>query len=166
MRSIYDLTMSELVDQYNIATHDLGINAVSKFKDLKTGQARLFAVIKTEEVNLPAKGEKKAAVKPAKKEAKKEAKPAKEKGGNNDEFGVRIGSNRNKMFLLLKKHLGKPVPVTKVIEAVYGAGADGLGPIAGVIKGCELTAPHGNATVTKEGKGKEMTLTLTPIKIK
>jgi len=165
MRSIYDLTSSELVEQYNLATEQMGIKPVNKFKDLKTGQARLFAVIKSEEVNLPALEKEKAAPVKAKKEkaapVKKEkaAKPTKEKGENNDEFGVRLGSNRNKLFDLLKKHIGKPVAVAKAVEAVYGKGGS-LGPLAGVIKGCELTAPHGGATVTKDGKGEKMTLTL------
>lgn len=169
MRSIYDLTTSELVEQYNKATADKGINPVTKFKDVKTGQARLFAVLKSEEVDLPevtgkaAKGKKAAAPKKEKKaapvKAKKEKAP-KEKATNDDEFGVRIGSNRNKLFNLLKKAPGKAIPLAKAIEAVYGAGVDGAGPIGGVIKGCELTAKNGGYSLAKEGKGKNMTLTL------
>jgi hypothetical protein len=74
--------MSELVDEYNKATHDMGINAVRKFKDLKTGQSRLLSVIKSEEVDLPPleKTEKKGNVVPFKKGGKKEAKKEKANG--------------------------------------------------------------------------------------
>jgi len=164
MRSIYDLTMADLVAQYNTATADKGINPVTKFKDLKTGQARLFAVIKSEEVDLPPL--EKAAPKPVaekKTNGKKNGKPvkAKKEAADHDEFSVRVGSNRNKLFNLLKKAAGKAVPVAKAVEAVYGNGSGSIGALGGVIKGCEENAGKGGYRLTKDGKGEKMTLTLT-----
>ncbi len=166
-RNINELSMAELVEQYNKATAEKGINPVKKFSDMKTGRSRLFAVLKSETVDMPAVEKKDNVVplRPAKEKKAVTEKPAKEKkakanGADHDEFGVRVGSNRNKLFNLLKKTPGKPVDVKKCVEAVYGKGGS-LGPLAGVIKGCELSAPDGHGKLTKEGKGENMTLTLT-----
>lgn len=118
MKSPKDMSGPELVAAYNVLAPRVGASPVAKFKDLKTGIRRLEELKKQQN------------------KAPEKTPPSDARGKMLFNFGVREGTNREKVLGALWENKGKATPRKVLLKAVYGnVSEENVGALSMVLKG-------------------------------
>jgi hypothetical protein len=133
--------LNEIVAGYNALATKLGSKTVTRFKNRETAIKRFSELKATQPAADAATTPKEGAAMATKKKAKKTAPAPKEdkRSKISQEFGARLGTNREKLIEALHGSFGKFVPINQLLKAVFGSmNEENRGALAMVMKGVEV----------------------------
>jgi hypothetical protein len=154
--NLSEKTTAQLIEMYNDKAFMLDRPTVKRFADRATAEKRVAQIYVANASKTTATETFVEAPKPAK-EPKKAKEPAKTRAPKEDGAVVREGSFRDKLLEILQKNEGKQVPISKLMEAVYGESRkDFKGPLMMVMKGLRgVVAANKLGTIEKTRENKE-----------